>query len=173
MHTVICTCCLCRNGCWIMWPCYGSHITVCMALLVYVLCQLVHSCIEPSLHQLDFCLEIFAETFWLKSFNNLLRVPPMHLMRHPCTCAPIPTASTLLPPQSSPQNITSGKSQLCLKQGSNKLSIKNFMAIGGCFECYTYCIMALGWVKKKKERKKERKKEDEQFRLLTVSGLPL
>ena len=29
-------------------------ITVCMALLVYVLCQpVVHSCIEPSLHQLQ------------------------------------------------------------------------------------------------------------------------
>ena len=35
------------------------HITVCMALLVCVLCQPVHSCIETSLHQLDFFLEIF------------------------------------------------------------------------------------------------------------------
>ena len=33
---------------------YGVHITVCMALLVFVLCQPVHSCIEPSLHGLDF-----------------------------------------------------------------------------------------------------------------------
>ena len=34
-------------------------ITVCMARLVFVLCQPVHSCIEPSLHGLDFFLEIF------------------------------------------------------------------------------------------------------------------
>ena len=37
-----------------MWLCYGVHITVCIALLVCVHCQSVHSCIEPSLHQLDF-----------------------------------------------------------------------------------------------------------------------
>ena len=42
-----------------MWPCYGVHITVCVALLVFVLCQPVHSCIEPSLHGVDFFLEIF------------------------------------------------------------------------------------------------------------------
>ena len=42
-----------------MWPCYGVHITVCMVLLVFVLCQPVHSCIEPSLHGVDFFLEIF------------------------------------------------------------------------------------------------------------------
>ena len=35
------------------------HITVCMALLICVLCQPVHSCIEPSLHGVDFFLEIF------------------------------------------------------------------------------------------------------------------
>ena len=41
---------VCRDGCWIMWPCYGVHITVCMACLVCVLCQPVHSCIDPSIH---------------------------------------------------------------------------------------------------------------------------
>ena len=42
-----------------MWPCYGVHvhITVCMALLVCVLCQPVHA--QPALHGLDFFLEIF------------------------------------------------------------------------------------------------------------------
>ena len=40
---------------WLLpWPCYRVHITVCMALLVCVLCQPVRSCIETSLHQLDF-----------------------------------------------------------------------------------------------------------------------
>ena len=54
-------CYLCRDSCWIMWPCYGVHITVCMALLVCVLCQPVYSCIETSLlvDRLDFFLEIF------------------------------------------------------------------------------------------------------------------
>ena len=45
----------------IMWPCYGVHITVCMALLVFVFCQPVHSCIEPSLHGLDF---LFRNLLW-------------------------------------------------------------------------------------------------------------
>ena len=38
--------------------CYGVHIT---AHLVFVLCQSVHSCTEPSLHGLDFFLEIFFD----------------------------------------------------------------------------------------------------------------
>ena len=46
-----------------MWQCYGVHITVCLALLVCVLCQPVHSCIERSLHGLDFFLEIFYGDF--------------------------------------------------------------------------------------------------------------
>ena len=49
-------------GLWIMWPWYGVHtnITVCMELLVCVLCQPVHSLSQPYIHQLDFCLEISA-----------------------------------------------------------------------------------------------------------------
>ena len=46
----------------ITWSCYGVHITVCMASLVFELCQPVHSCIEPSLHQLDFSL--FRSLLW-------------------------------------------------------------------------------------------------------------
>ena len=41
-----------------MWLRYGVHITVCMTLLVCAL-DPVHSCIEASLHWLDFFLEIF------------------------------------------------------------------------------------------------------------------
>ena len=41
-----------------MWPWYGVHITVCMALLVCVLCQ-ASAFIEPFLHQLNFFFEIF------------------------------------------------------------------------------------------------------------------
>ena len=61
-------------------------------------------------------------------------------------------------PQSSPQEGESGKSQLCSRQSSNVPSPDNFMTIGGCFECYTYRVTALGWLKKN-----ERKKGDEQF----------
>ena len=41
------------------------HITVSMAQLVFVLCHAatVCSCIEPSLHGLDFFLEIFYKDF--------------------------------------------------------------------------------------------------------------
>ena len=48
-------------------------ITVCMAFLVFVLCQPVHSCIEPSLHGLDFFLEIFL---WRLYYDPCL----------PCVC---------------------------------------------------------------------------------------
>ena len=41
-----------------MWPWYGVHITVCMALLVGVLCQPVQSLNHP-IHRLDLFLEIF------------------------------------------------------------------------------------------------------------------
>ena len=30
---------------------------------------------------------------------------------------------------------------------------ENFLAIGGCFECYTYHVMVLGWLKKEKRKK--------------------
>ena len=96
-----------------------------------------------------------------KSFNNLL-----------CSAAHIIVVDALsvhvcwqmasnnqyaLPPQSSLQKSTSGKSQLHSKQSSKGPSPENFMTIGGCFKCNTYRVTALGWLKKK-ERKKERKK---------------
>ena len=53
-----------------MWPCYGVHTTVCMARHVFVFCQPVHSCIEPSLiHGLDFFLEIFL---WIYIIIDLI-----------------------------------------------------------------------------------------------------
>ena len=36
----------------------GAYLHVCMTFLVCVLCQPVHLCIEPSLHGVDFFLEI-------------------------------------------------------------------------------------------------------------------
>ena len=48
-----------------MWPLHMLWSIVCMALLVCILCQLVHSCIEPSLHGLNFSLfrNLFMETY--------------------------------------------------------------------------------------------------------------
>ena len=81
--------------------CYGLHITVCMVLL-YVLCQPVHSSIEPSLYTSarfsfrDFIMETF---FFDKNLNNFvtqaahtLAVDVLSL--HMCTNW-LPTASTL------------------------------------------------------------------------------
>ena len=109
-----------------------------MALLVYVLCQPVHSCVEPSLHQLDFLLEIFfMETFFFdKNLNNFvtqaahtLAVDALSL--HMCTNW-LPTASTLCPLlivflQKSSSSTC--KSQLRSKQSSNGPSPDNFMTI--------------------------------------------
>ena len=165
-----------------MWQCYGVHITVYMAcaVLVYVLCQPVHSCIEPSLHQLDFIdsfLWRFVSIFFIeKYFNNLLCLLLTHLqlMCHPshvCTDEWLPTASTLCPLSLSHKKSVGGKFQLCSMQNSNGPSSENFVTIGGCFERYTYHITALGWLKKKEKKKKDKK--DEHLLLSTISGLPL
>ena len=41
-------CYLCRDGCWIMWPCYGVHITVWHSLFVYFVSQCIHWAIPAS-----------------------------------------------------------------------------------------------------------------------------
>ena len=71
-----------------LWPYYGVHTTMCMALLVRVLCQPVHSCIEPHIPTLPRFLfrNLFMETcfcfffFWQEVFT----VPPMHSRLHAC-----------------------------------------------------------------------------------------
>ena len=41
---------------------------------------------------------------------------------------------------------------------------ENFLTVGGYFECYTYHVAMIGWLKKEEEEEEEeRKKEDEQF----------
>ena len=79
----------------------------------------------------------------------------LQLMRHPRTCAP---NQYTLPSQYYPQKSISSKSQLRSKQSSNGPSPENFETIGGCFECYMYRVMVLGWLRKKEEGK-ERKEE--------------
>ena len=53
-----------------MWSCYGVHVHayVCMALLVCILCQPVHSCIETSLHQQDLSFRNFLMETYFYSF---------------------------------------------------------------------------------------------------------
>ena len=53
---------LCRDACWIMWPWYGVHVTVCMALLVCVLCQPVRSLSHPYTSARFFFRNLFMET---------------------------------------------------------------------------------------------------------------
>ena len=59
-----------------MWPCYGEHITVCMAHLVFVLCQptsaFMH--IEPYPYGLDFFLEIVSHCDQLLAVTAALTV---------------------------------------------------------------------------------------------------
>ena len=81
------------------------------------------------------------------------------LMCHPCTCAltnSVQQPLYTLPSQSSLQKRAGGKSQLCSNQSSNRPSSEYFLTIDSYFECYTYCVKALGWLMKEKKRKKER-----------------
>ena len=91
-----------------MWLCYGVHITVCMTPLAYVLCQPVHSCIEPSLDQLDFFLEIFL---WRLVSRAAYALAVDASSSHVCIDEWLLTASTLCP-LSLPTKTTSSKSQL-------------------------------------------------------------
>ena len=69
----------------------------------YILCQPVHSCIEPSLHGLELFLEIFLWRFVLFFFDKQLFcyvVPPTY----PCMCALTNSVLYALLPQSSRKN---------------------------------------------------------------------
>ena len=134
--------------------------------------MLASSLIHPSLNPFDFLV---------KSFNKFLFIPffqlasikivtqycmPTHLRlmcyHHACTDGWRPTANALCPPsfpQSSLQKCAGGKSQLRSKRSLNEPSPEKFLSIGGFFECYTYRVTALGWLKKEEERNKEGRKE--------------
>ena len=110
-------------------------------------------CIETSLHQLDFFFEnLFMETcfcsFLIKLISfNLLRgaanalavdVASIH------TCAPINSQYTL-----SPQSYHKKAQVVSPSYAQSKAQMNHPQTVGGYFECYTYCIMALGWLKKR------------------------
>ena len=108
------------------------HVTVCIALLVCVLCQSVHSCIETSLHELDFFFEFFLWRLASDKINFFQIVArATHVLvvdasfAHVCTDKWHPTASTLCP----------------LSLPHNKAQVKR----------YTYCVTALGWLKKERK----------------------
>ena len=68
----------------------GVHIAVCMALLVYVLCQPVHSCIEPSLHVVypvygDVFLFFFDKQLFVTCAAHVLAVDVSFYFLHVCT----------------------------------------------------------------------------------------
>ena len=92
----------------------------------------------------------------------LLQYGATHSIRHPSTCTDKwhPTASTTLSHSLYRRKVYL---QLRSKQIFVCTSPENFLATSGCFECKTYYIMALGWLKK----------ENEQFWVLTDSGLLL
>ena len=54
----------------------------------------------------------------------------------------------LVPVQSSPQKVQ-GLSCSCTLE--TKLTLRNFLATGGCFGCSTDRAMVLGWLKKEEE----------------------
>ena len=120
------------------------HITVCMALLVCVLFQPVHSCIEPSLHGLDLFLEIFL---WrLNLFLDtliILLLGAAHVIAVDESSAHVmcidewrPTTSILCP-LSLPRKKAQAVSLSYAQSKAKKPSPENFIAIGGCFERYT------------------------------------
>ena len=121
------------NNVALLWGAY--YCTSCLCT-----CQPVHSCIEPSLHQLDFFLEILlwrvvSVRFWWNQFVTWYR---------PYTCGwcivltcvhqqmaskqPVHSA-----PSVSPTKSAGDKFQLHSKQTSNKPSPENFRTIGGYF----------------------------------------
>ena len=75
-----------------------------------------------------------------------------------------PTASTPCPLSLSHKKVQAISPSYAQSKAQKGTFPENFVTIGGCFECYMYCVMALGCLKKK---------EDELISLSAVSGLPL
>ena len=142
-----------------MLPCYGVHITVCMALLVCVLCQPVHSCIEPSLHGLDFFLEIFLwrlVSVLFDTCNNLIFVT--HCRPRNCGWSARDVHWRMASTTSThcPLSLLRKKAQAVSPSYAQNKALKNipreFHGYWWLLEHYTYRVTALGLAE---ERKKE------------------
>ena len=96
-----------------------------------------------------FLLEIFLNFLFLLF---CFAVPPTHLrlIRHLRTYTDKwhPTVNTLCPTIES----AGVMSQLRSKQSAKAPPSENFLATGGCFECNTSHVIALGWLKKEKKK---------------------
>ena len=139
-------------------------------LSLYFVSQCIHALSHPYMARFLFrnlCMETCFCSFLIKNLLLVTRCCPqncgwcvIHARVHWRMAS---NSQYALPPQSSPQETASGKSQLRSKQSSNELPPGNFVTVGGCFKCYTYRVMALCWLKK------ERKKMNN----FDISGLPL
>ena len=129
------------------------HITVCFLFMYFVSCAFMHWAIPTSARLLFRSMFFFDKSFFV---SICYVVPPIHmwLMCHSRMCAPTNgfQQSVHSSPQSSQQKSAGGKSQLLSKQSSNGPSPVNFPVIDGYFKCYTYYVMALGWLKKEERR---------------------
>ena len=119
------------------------------------------SYIQPSLNFMILGRNLFKNSclcFFSGYCKKTCRtVLPMYLrlMCHPSmhTDKCCPTAGGLLS-QSSPQKSAGSKLQLCSKWSLKWPSPENFLANSGCFECNTYPVMVISWLKKERKKKK-------------------
>ena len=153
------------------------------------LCTLSASAIiEPSLHQLDFFLEMFLWRlvsvlfFLIKSYNKYFVKHASHTLA--VDASSLHVASSLLAwcviltdkwlPSTSTLCLLSlpTKKHKCAQSKAQMYPApKNFLTIDGCFECYMSHFDAI--VVEGRRRRRRRRRENEQFWLSIVSGLPL
>ena len=104
-------------------------------------------------------LFLWRRSFLIKILTILLHKPPTHLqlMHYPRTCEP---TGFQQPVHSAPYSLFSCKKAQAIhvspsyaqsKAQMDHPQIILWLLHGGCFKCYTYCNMALGWLKKKKK----------------------
>ena len=110
------------------------HITVCIAHLVFVLCQPVHSCIEPSLWA-RVLLEIFYGDLFLSFFDNSLLTFVTRYCPRNCDWCVIHThvhrrmasnSQYALPPRSSPQKNHRSEVAVMLKTKLKRHILREF-----------------------------------------------
>ena len=140
---------------------WSAHHCMCMACLVFVLCQPVHSCIESFLHGLDFFLEIFlwrlvpVFIIFLRGTAHVIAVDAssMHVSALIDTSEWRPTCSqyTLCPlsPPRKKKSLEWGCMQLCSKRSSKGPSSKIIYGYWWLFKCNTYRVTVLGCFKQK------------------------
>ena len=159
-----------------MWPCYGVRITVCMALLVFVLCQPEHSLRHPYMGQISlrnifmgacFC-SFFACSAYIaaalqhryvpvvystQSIKSIIIIGPVqHPQYNFCviawadTCS-IKRVSSMVVHCFEIVERCSMQTTVRFKLSTNLPFLGNIFTINSCFNCVTPCIKVLGWMK--------------------------